>query len=111
MSEIKHDLLASPSNPNGVFDAFVTRKVEKHIPNKVDRLTLAIADLRSYLVEVVNIEPEMAEVVAARAAYEIVNAVDGELSNNDIREASERGSKLSVDVSVDRAIEGILDQS
>ena len=105
-----YDRLSSPTNPNGVFGEFIDGSLKEQFPEKKDRLTVAIADIKSFLVESVGVDPDMAEVVAARAAQEITSALDSDLTQDEVNRAIEVGSELSSTIAVDRAVDNILSQ-
>ncbi|HUO61858.1 MAG TPA: hypothetical protein VMT96_00185 [Candidatus Bathyarchaeia archaeon] len=106
-----YDPLASPTNPNGVFDKFIDGSIKEQFPDRNARFMIAIADIKSYLVEVVRLDPEMAEVVAARAATEMGLALDTDLDQQELKECIDIGSELSEAAAVDRAISNILDET
>ena len=108
MANHNYDRLSSPTNPNGVFGEFIDGSLKEQFPEKKDRLTVAIADIKSFLVESVGVDPDMADVVAARAAQEIASALDSDLTQDEVGRAIEIGSHLSSSVAVDRAINNIL---
>ena len=108
MANHNYDRLSSLTNPNGVFGEFIDGSLKEQFPEKKDRLTVAIADIKSFLVESVGVDPDMAEVVAARAAQEITSALDSDLTQDEVGRAIEIGSHLSSSVAVDRAINNIL---
>lgn len=105
-----YDRLSSPTNPNGVFGGFIDGSLKEQFPEKKDRLMIAAADLKSFLVESVGVDPDIAEVAAARAAQEITSALDSDLTQSEVDRAIEMGSKLSSAIAVDRAIDNILGQ-
>ena len=108
MANHNYDRLSSLTNPNGVFGEFIDGSLKEQFPEKKDRLTVAIADIKSFLVESVGVDPDMAEVVAARAAQEITSALDSDLTQDEVGRAIEIGSHLSSSVAVERAINNIL---
>ena len=108
MASQNYDRLSSPTNPNGVFGEFTDGSLKERFPEKKDRLTIAVADIKSFLIETVGVDPDMAEVVAARAAQEITSALDSDLTQNEIDRAIEMGSELSSRIAVDRAVDNIL---
>jgi hypothetical protein len=108
MSNPNHDRLSSPTNPNGVFGEFIDGSLKEQFPEKKDRLMIAVADIKSFLIETVGVDPDMADVVAARAAQEITSALDSDLTQNEIDRAIAMGSELSSSVAVDRAVGDIL---
>lgn len=108
---MEHDYLAFATNPNGVFGEFVSGYMKEQFPDQKDRLMIAVADVKSFLVEVAGIDPEMAEVVAARAAREIALSLDTVLGDKELDETIMLGSRFSENVSVDRAITNILNES
>ena len=110
MVNYNYDRLSSPTNPNGVFGEFIDGSLKEQFPEKKDRLTVAIADIKSFLVESVGVDPDMAEVVAARAAQEITSALDSDLTQDEVNRAIEVGSELSSTIAVDRAVDNILSQ-
>lgn len=110
MENHNYDRLSSPTNPNGVFGEFIDGSLKEQFPEKKDRLTVAIADIKSFLVESVGVDPDMAEVVAARAAQEITSALDSDLTQDEVNRAIEVGSELSSTIAVDRAVDNILSQ-
>ncbi len=103
-----YDRLSSPTNPNGVFGEFINGSLKEQFPEKKDRLTIAVADVKSFLVETVGVDPGMADVVAARAAQEITSALDSDLTQDEVNRAIEMGSELSSTIAVNRAIDNIL---
>lgn len=110
MADRNYDRLSSPTNPNGVFGEFINGSLKEQFPEKKDRLTIAVADIKSFLVDTAGVDPEMADVVAARAAQEITSALDSDLTQNEIDRAIEMGSELSSSIAIDRAIDDILGQ-
>ena len=110
MAKRNYDRLSSPTNPNGVFGEFLDGSLEEQFPDKKDRLMIAVADIKSFLVESVGVDPDMADVVAARAAQEITSALDSGLTQHEVNRAIEMGSELSGSIAVDRAVDNILGQ-
>jgi len=110
MSSPNFDRLSSPTNPNGVFGEFIDGSLKEQFPDKKQRLTIAVADIKSFLIESVGVDPDMADVVAARAAREITSALDSDLTQNEVNHAIEMGSELSSTIAVDRAVDNILGQ-
>lgn len=110
MANHNYDRLSSPTNPNGVFGEFIDGSLKEQFPEKKDRLTIAVADIKSFLIETIGVDPEMADIVAARAAQEITSALDSELTQNEVDRAIEMGSELSSSIAVDRAVDNILDE-
>ena len=108
MENHNYDRLSSPTNPNGIFGEFVNGTLKEKFPEQEHRLVLAVADIKSFLIEVVGVDPEMADVVAARAAQKITSALDSDLTQDEVGRAIEMGSELSSSVAVDRAINNIL---
>lgn len=108
MSNPNYDRLSSPTNPNGVFGEFIDGSLREQFPEKKDRLTIAVADIKSFLVEAAGVDPELADVVAARAAQEITFALDSDLTQNEVDRAIKIGSELSSSIAVDRAVDNIL---
>lgn len=108
MTNHYYDRLSSPTNPNGVFGEFIDGTLKEQFPEHKDRLIIAVADIKSFLIETVGVDPEMADVVAARAAQEITSALDSDLTQDEINRAIEIGSELSGSIAVDRAVENIL---
>lgn len=108
MTNQNYDRLSSPANPNGVFGEFIDGSLREQFPEKKHRLTIAVADIKSFLIEVVGVDPDMADVIAARSAQEITSALDSELTQNEINRAIEIGSELSSTVAVDRVVDNIL---
>lgn len=108
MTKQNYNRIASPVNPNGVLADSVDGFLKEQFPDPRERLIIAIADIKSFLVEVAGLDLDMADVVAARAAQEILAATDTDLTQQDINYAIELGSALSTHVAVDRAIDGIL---
>ncbi len=110
MANHSYDRLSSPTNPNGVFGEFIDGSLKEQFPEKKDRLMIAVADIKSFLVESVGVDPDMAEVAAARAAQEITSALDSDLTHNEVNRAIEMGSELSSTIAVDRTVDNILGQ-
>ena len=108
MANHNYDRLSSPTNPNGIFDEFANGTLKEKFPEQEHRLILAVADIKSFLIEAVGVDPDMADVVAARAAQEIASALDSDLTQDEVGRAIEIGSHLSSSVAVDRAINNIL---
>ena len=110
MANRNYDRLSSPTNPNGVFGEFTDGSLREQFPEKKDRLTIAVADIKSFLIEAVGVDPDMADVVTARAAQEITSALDSDLTQDEVNRAIETGSELSSTIAVDRAVDNILGQ-
>ena len=110
MENHNYDRLSSPTNPNGIFDKFANGTLKEKFPEQEHRLILAVADIKSFLIEAVDVDPDMAEVVAARAAQEITSALDSDLTQDEVNRAIEVGSELSSTIAVDRAVDNILSQ-
>ena len=62
------------------------------------------------VIEAVGVDPDMADVVTARAAQEITSALDSDLTQDEVNRAIETGSELSSTIAVDRAVDNILGQ-
>ena len=108
---LRHDKLSSPTNPNGVFEDFVDGSMKERFQDPQERLIIATADVKSFLVEIAGLDPDMAEVVAARATQEVAHALNTNINDSDLAKCIEAGSKLSEKVAVDRAVANILDQT
>lgn len=106
-----YDRLTSPVNPNGIFGDFIDGSIKEQFPGQRERLILATADVKSFLIEVAGLDPDMAEVVAARATREVAMALDSDLSDTELSRAIELGGRLSEDVAVSRALDNILRDS
>ncbi len=104
----KHDKLSSPTNPNGLFEAFISGSIVEDVPDVHDRLTLAVADLKSFLVETAGLDPDMSEVVAARALQEFMGASGLPVDQTQVESIIRNGSELSSVTAVDRAVDEIL---
>lgn len=110
MSSPNYDRLSSPTNPNGVFGELTDGSLKEQFPEQQERLIIAIADIKSFLIEVVGVDPDMSDIVAARAAQEITSALDTDLTPHEVNRAIELGSTLSSNIAVDRAVDDILGQ-
>lgn len=95
MANHNYNWLSLPTNPNGVFGEFIDGSHKEQFPEKKDRLTIGVADIKSFLIETIGVDPEMADIVAARAAQEITSALDSELTKNEVDRAIEMGTELS----------------
>ncbi len=100
---------ASPDNPNGLYDVMLgDPEAFAGLDVKV-RIKCALADLYSYLVEVANIDPDMAEVVVSRAITEIGLSLAPEIDPDtfiDLIEPAVNNARANM---VDRATNQILE--
>lgn len=105
----KGDFLASPTNPNGMF-GIVTEHRERFatIPLQ-DRVEMVIGDIYTFAVEVVGLDPEMAEIVTARAVTELSVAMHPEIAAEEYQDSLVAGLSYGREQMVDRAITNILD--
>ena len=108
MTKPNLDRLASPVNPNGLFAEAIDGTLKEQFPDTKERLILAVADIKSFLVEVVGLDLDMADLVAARATQEVLAATDTDLTDYEVGRAIEMGSNFSTGVAVDRAIDAIM---
>lgn len=100
----KFDILSSLTNPNGLLDEFSSGIVETAIKDPRQRVILAIADTKSFLVEVAGLDLDMADVAAARSAREMLGALGIQLSDEGTNVLLQEASAFSNEAAVDRAI-------
>jgi hypothetical protein len=103
------DILSSPTNPNGLLEMLSSRQLEDL--DTYHRVLLAIADTKSFLVEVAGLDLDMAEVAAARSSRELLGALGIKVSDEEINNLIRKSSELSDAVAVDRAIHMMLPDS
>lgn len=100
--------LTSPSNPNGAFEALTSPQSPELVGDTKERLITAIADVIAFAIENVQVDPEMAELIAIRAAQEMVHALHPNLNQDKLDEIMREACAKAEAFRVDRAINNIL---
>ena len=106
MSKMNRDRLSSQTNPNGLFAEFTSGLTQETFSTQ-ERIILATADIRSFLIEVAGLDPDMAGVATARSMHEALAATGTEIATEEIDDLIRQGCEYSSEYAVDRAIDMI----